>query len=164
MGPVRPRGSVAGPLGTLWPPWGRGCSTGPIVAAVGAWQVPWAHRGRCGGVADPLGSPWPPSGCGQSFPPRETAVWRGQFPGPCEAAVMAWLVRWALCRRCGIVSSPLGIVWPLRGRGRSPGPRVVAMGAWPVPWALCGRLGGVAGSLGPVWPPWGPGRPLGLVW
>ena len=34
------RGGVAGPLGPVWPPWGRGRSPGPRMAAEGAWPVP----------------------------------------------------------------------------------------------------------------------------
>jgi len=30
------RGGVAGPMGPVWPPWGRGHSNGPRMAAVGA--------------------------------------------------------------------------------------------------------------------------------
>jgi len=61
------RGGVAGHLGPVWPPWGRGRSPGPRVAAVGAWPVLWAPcgavgawpvlwapYGRRGGVACPL--------------------------------------------------------------------------------------------------------------
>jgi len=38
--PYGRRGGVAGPLGPVWPPWGRGRSPGPRMAAVGAWPVP----------------------------------------------------------------------------------------------------------------------------
>jgi len=61
------RGGVAGPLvpvcppwgrgwspGSRWPPLGRGRSRGPLMAAVGAWSVPWSPYGRRGGVAGPL--------------------------------------------------------------------------------------------------------------
>jgi len=33
-------GSVAGALGRVWPPWGRGQFPGPRLAAVGAWPIP----------------------------------------------------------------------------------------------------------------------------
>jgi len=49
------RGGVAGPLGLVWPAWGRGRSPGPGMAAVGAWPVPWAQDGRRGGLAGLLG-------------------------------------------------------------------------------------------------------------
>jgi len=38
--PCGRRGGVVGPLGPVWPPWGRGRSPEPRVAAVGAWPVP----------------------------------------------------------------------------------------------------------------------------
>ena len=59
------------------------------------------------------------------------------------------------------VASPLGPVWPPRGRCRSPGPRKVAVGACPVPWGRYVHRGGVAGPLGSVWLPWGRGRFIG---
>jgi len=40
------RGGVDGPLGPVWPPWGRGRSPGPCLGAVGAWPFPWAPSGR----------------------------------------------------------------------------------------------------------------------
>jgi len=52
------RGGVAGPLGPAWPPWGRGRSPGPRIAAVVVWPVPWAPHGRQG--AWPV--PWDPYG------------------------------------------------------------------------------------------------------
>jgi len=81
------RGVVAGPLGPVWPLWGRGLSPGPRMAAVGArlvpwalygrrgaWLGPWAPYGRRGGVADPLGPVWLPWERGQSPGPRMAAV------------------------------------------------------------------------------------------
>ena len=38
--PYSRRGGVAGPLGPVWPPWGRGWSPGPRVAVVGAYESP----------------------------------------------------------------------------------------------------------------------------
>jgi len=64
--PCGRRGGVAGFLGRVWPPWGRGRSPGPRVAAVGAWPVPWAPCGCSGGVVGPLGPVWPPWGPGRS--------------------------------------------------------------------------------------------------
>jgi len=49
------RGGVAGPLGPVWLPRGRGWSPWPHMAAVGAWPVSWAPYGRRGGVAGALG-------------------------------------------------------------------------------------------------------------
>jgi len=158
----------------VWPPWGRGRSPGPRVAAVGAWPVPWATCGRRGGVVGSLGHVWPPLG-------------RGRFPVPRVAAVGAWPVPLAACgRRGGVagplaqcgrgggVADPLGFVLPPWGRGRSPGPvwppwgrgwspglRGAAVGAWPVSWAPCGRLESVAYPLGNVWRR---GGTLGTVW
>jgi len=42
---------VAGPLGFVWPLWGRGLSLGPCIAAVGAWPLSWAPYGWRGDVA-----------------------------------------------------------------------------------------------------------------
>jgi len=68
------RRGVAGLLGPVWPPWGRGRSPGSRMAAVGAWLVPWAPYGCVGGVAGPLGTVWP--------------LWgRGRSPGLCKVAV-----------------------------------------------------------------------------
>jgi len=67
------RRCLAGPLGTVWPPWGvahplgfvwppckRGLFSKPSLAAVGAWPVPYTPYGRRGGVACPFGPVWPP--------------------------------------------------------------------------------------------------------
>jgi len=108
LGPVRVRGGVAGRLGPVWTPWGRGLSSWPRVAVLEAWPVPYASWGHRGGVAGPLcpvGGPW-----GRGWP-----------LGP-------------LCHR-GSVAVLLGSVWLPWGRGRSPGARVAAVGAWPVFWA-----------------------------
>jgi len=60
---------VAGPLGPVWPPWGRGRYPGPRLAAVGAWPVPWSPSDRRAGVAVPLVPVYQP--------------WkRGRLPGP----------------------------------------------------------------------------------
>jgi len=58
------RGGVDCPLGPIWPPWGRGRSPAPCLAAVGAspvlcapsgrvgaWPIPWVQSGRRGGLA-----------------------------------------------------------------------------------------------------------------
>jgi len=81
-------GGVARPLSPLWPPWGRGKSHWPPVAAVGrgpsiwpgvaavgAWAVPWARCGCRGHVACPLGPVYP--------------LLRDSSPGPRVAAVGA---------------------------------------------------------------------------
>jgi len=129
------REGVARLLISVWPPWGRGTSPGPLMAAVWAFPVPWDPCDRCVGVA----RPWAPHGCcggmarllGLARLPRE----RGLSPGPRMAAVEAWLVSWA----------PSGHV-----------------GEWPTSWAQYGRRGGVACSLGPVWLPWGRGPSPGF--
>jgi len=87
-------GGVARPLGITWPPWGRGRSPGPLMAAVGVWPVSWVPYGRPGGVAGPLRPVWPPWGLGRSAGPR-------------MAAVGAWPVTWAPYGRRGGVSRPL---------------------------------------------------------
>jgi len=171
------------PLGSVWPPWGRGpspghrCllwghgpSPGPRVAAVGVWPVTSAPCGRRGGmacilglcdsrgrVAGPLVNVWPTWG-------------RIRSPGPRMAAMGAWPVPWASYGCRGGVVGPLGPILPPWVRGRSPrtcmaavgawpvlGPRMATLGAWPVPLAPCSRCRGVAGTLGPVWPHFGRG-------
>jgi len=62
------RGGVAGPLGLVWLPWGRGWYQA-CMAAVGARPVPWAPYGRSGGVYGPMGPVWLTWGCGQSSGP-----------------------------------------------------------------------------------------------
>jgi len=52
------RGSVVGPLGFVWLPWGHGRSPGPRMVAVRAWKASWAPYGRLEGVAGPLGLAW----------------------------------------------------------------------------------------------------------
>jgi len=156
-GPSRRRGGVAGLLGPVWPPWGRGRSLRRRLFAVKAWPVPWVPIGCRGGVADPLGPVCPPSG-------------RDRSPGHRLDVVGAWLIPWAPSGRCGDVAGLLGFVWsrvsmagflcPVWvpwGRGRSPGPLLTAVGVWLVPWDLSDRGGGVAGFLCPVSPPWGRG-------
>ena len=120
-------GGVAGLLGSVWSPWGRGRSPWPCQVVVGVWPVPWALSG-CRG-AWPV--PWVMYGCS------------GGVAGPLGQVWTPWGV-----------AGPLGPIWPPWGRGRSPGPCMAAVRAWLVPWALYGRRGVVAGSLGPVWPPW----------
>jgi len=136
------RESVAGLLGPVWTPWGRGRSPGPRLAPldrgrslgprlaiVGAWLFPWALAGRRWSVTRPQGLVWLPWG-------------RGPSPGPCLAseprlaAVKAWPVPWAQSGCHGGVDGPLGPVWH----------RV-----------------GVAGFLGLVWQPLGRGGPLDPV-
>jgi len=167
-------GGVASPLGTVWmpwgsywyatpvwPPWGRGRSPGPRMAAVGAWPVRWAPYGRRGIVAGPVRPVWPPWRCD----------W---FTGSRIAAVGAWPVPWALYGCRGGVVGPLGPVWlpwgrglslchvwPLCGLGRSPGPLMVVVEAWPISWAPYDCHGCVASPLGLVWPPCGRGRSPG---
>jgi len=181
-------GGVAGPLGLVWPPWGRGFSPGSRIGVVGAWPLfyasyafregvahPLAPYCRRGGVAGPLGHVWPPRR-------------RVRYPRPRMAAMRVRPVPWAPYRRRGGVAPPwvsycrrgsvatlLGFVWLPWGRGRSLGPRMAAVGAWPVPWNPYGRRGGVAGPwapygcsggvggpFGPEWPKWGCGRPWAL--
>jgi len=85
-------GGVVGFLGPVWPPWGRGRSRRPRMAAegrgrspgywmaaMGAWPVLWVPYGHRGGVASLLGSVWPPWG-------------RARSHGPRVAAMGAWLV------------------------------------------------------------------------
>ena len=88
-------GGGAAPLGPVWPPWGRGRSPGPRMAAVGAWPLPSAPPGRRGGVAAP-GAP-PCSRGGVAAPPGPVCPpWRrGCSPGPRMAAVGVWPVPWA---------------------------------------------------------------------
>ena len=144
--------------------YGRGHSTGPRLATVGAWPVPWAPSCRRGGVAGPLGPVWPQWRCGRD-------------PGPRLAAVGAWQGPWAPSRCRGVVHARFP--WPCLadlGRGHSPGPCLVAVGAWWVPWVLSDRRGGVAGPwatsccrgdvagpLGLVWPLFGRGRAPGRI-
>jgi len=49
------RGGLAGPLGSIWTPWGPGWSREFGLATVGAWLVPLVQSGRRGIVADPPG-------------------------------------------------------------------------------------------------------------
>jgi len=71
---------MAGPLGPVWPPWGRGRSPGARVVAVGTWPVRWAPCGCRGGVARPLGPVWLPWGRGRSLGPRVVTL--GAWPVP----------------------------------------------------------------------------------
>jgi len=103
------REGVVDPLGPVWPPFRRGRSPGPRLAALVAWLVPWAPSGRLGGVAGPLGPVWSPWG-------------RGRSPGPRMVAMGAWPVPWAPYGRPVGVVGPLGPVWPPWGRGRPLGP------------------------------------------
>jgi len=120
--PYGRRGSVAIPLRSVCPPWGRGLSPGLVWLL---WGVagPRAPHGLHGRVADHLGL----YGC------REGVA-----------------VPWVLYGGCGGVAGPLGPVSPPWMRGRIPGPRMAAVGAWPVPWAPYGSRGGVAKPLGPL--------------
>jgi len=82
------------PLGPVWPPWNRGQSPGPCLAAVEVVPVPWAPSGRHGVVASYLGPVWPP--------------WkRGRSPMLCLAVLGAWPVPWATSGRRGGVVNPL---------------------------------------------------------
>jgi len=133
--PCGRRGGVAGPLNPTWPPWGRGRS--PVhtwlpwkrgrspwsrVAAVGAWQVLWALRGRRGGMAGPLGPKLPPWG---AWPvPRALYGRRGGVAGPLD-------LKWPLWG----VACPRGPVWMLWECGLSSGPRLATVEMWPVPWS-----------------------------
>jgi len=103
------RGVVAGPLGSVWPPWGCGRYPGPRIATVWAWLFlldPYECRG---GVAGPLGLVWLPWGV---------------------------VVPWAPYGCRGGVPAPQGFLMPPWQRGHSSGPRMMAVGAWPLPWAL----------------------------
>jgi len=82
-------GVVAGPLGPVWPPWGRGCSPGPRLTAVESWPVPWAPSGCRGVVAGPLGLVWPPWGSGLPLGPVWPPCGRGPSRGSCIAVVGA---------------------------------------------------------------------------
>jgi len=115
------RGGVPGPLGPVWPPWGRGRSPETRLATVKAWPVPWAPFGCHGGVGGPLGPVLPPRGRGRSPGPRLSPWWLGRFPRPRLYAVGAWL---------------------------TPEPGLATVRAWPVPWAPPGCHGSVAGPLG----------------
>ena len=125
---------MARPLGTVWPPWGRGPSPGHRVASVGAWPVPWAPRGSRGGVAGPMRTARPPWGRGRSQGTRVAAV--GALPAPCASCGRRGGVAGPLssCGRRGGVAGPLVLVWPSWGRGRNPGLRVADVGAWPDSW------------------------------
>ena len=162
---------VAGLLGSVWLPWGRGHSPGPRMAAVGAWPFPWGPYGCRGGVADPVGPVWMPRGLAGPLTAygRHGDVagildsvrlpWRQCWsPEARMAAVGAWPVPCTPYGRRGGVVIPLGRVWQVLGCGRSLGPHMAAVWAWPVPWASCERCEGVAVRLGPVRPPWRRGR------
>jgi len=148
------RGGVAGPMGPIWLPWGRGRSPGPRNAAVGVWPVAWARYGCRGGVAGPLGLFWPQGGVAGPLGPYGH---RGGVAGPLDPYGR---------RGGGGVAGFLGPVWPLWRRGQFFGPRMAAVEVSPVTWVLYGhrggvsiplsfygRRGGVAGFLRPVWPP-----------
>jgi len=145
--PYGRRGGVAGPLGPVRPPLGRGQSPGPCKAATGrgrssrprmasegAWLVPWALYACRAGVVGPLGPVWPPWRRGLSPGPRLAARGHVRFPGPRMVVVGAWPVPWAPYGRRSGVSGLLGPVWLLWGRHRSPVPRIAAVGAWLVLW------------------------------
>jgi len=185
--PYGRRVGVAGFLGHLWPPGGRGRSFKPRMAVMGEWPVPWAPYGFRGGVAGPLFPVWQPWGRGRSPGPRMADVGAWRSPGARIAAVGAWPVRSCLYGRRGGGAGPLDPVWLPWGvagplvpewppwlRGLSTGPLMDDVGAWPVawcpygrrggvvgPWVSHGRRGGVAGFLVPVWPLWGCGRTPG---
>jgi len=92
LGPSGRRRFVAGFLVSVLPPWGRGRSPGPRLAAVGSWVVTWAPSGRHWGVAGPLGPVWPPWGVAGLL----ISVWppwgRGPSIRPRLAALGAWPV------------------------------------------------------------------------
>jgi len=80
------RGNVTRPQDPVWPPWGRGPSPGPRIAAVGrcpsfcppmttvgAWPIYYSPCGCRGGVASPLRLVWPLYGCGPSTGTRVAA-------------------------------------------------------------------------------------------
>jgi len=190
LGSYGRREDVAGYLGPIWPPWKRGRSSGPCMAAIRAWPVYLALYSRRWGLAEPLGPDGRREGVAGPLAPLWPPWRRGLSPGSRMAAVEAWPVPWAPYGRCGawmvywapygcrgVVAKPLGRVWPPWGCGRSPGHRMAAVGAWPVPWAphvrcgawlipwaLYGRRGAVAIPLVLVWPLWGVVDFLGLVW
>jgi len=88
-------GVVAGLMGNVWSPWGRGRSPAPRMATAKAWPFHMASYGRREGVAGPLNPLWPPWGRGRSHGPRKAAVGGGRSPANCVAAVGAWPVPWA---------------------------------------------------------------------
>ena len=153
-GPLAPggrRGSMAGPQRPVWPPWKRGRSPGPRLAAVGAWPLPLASSGRRPGVSGPLHLVWPLWGCGRSAGTRMAAVGCSRSPGPLLVAVGACPVQWAPSGHRVGMRGPLCTVWvpwgvasllypvlPTLECGRSPGPRLAAMGAWPFFWTPSG--------------------------
>jgi len=159
---------MACPLGPVWPPFGRGPSPGPRMAAVVAWPVPWASYGRRGGETHLLGPVWRREGVAHPMGPVWPTWRRGPSPGLRLTAVQALPFHWAPSARRGGVARSLGLVcmpWgrgPSRGlrlatwgRGLSSGPRMAAVGTWPVSWAPSGCRGCVARPLCPVWRPWG---------
>jgi len=164
--PFHRRAGVAGFLGPVWPPWGRGWSPKPRLAVVGAWLVPWAPSGSLGGVARPLHSVWMPWGVAGPLGPVSLPCGRGRSPGPCLVAVKAWPVPWAPSGRRGSLAGPVGPVWQRGGvagplssiwppwwRSWSPGFNLPDVEALPVSWAFSGSRAGVAGLLGSIWPP-----------
>jgi len=155
---------MAGPLGPVGPPRGRGRSPELRFPAVGAEPFPSAPCGHRGVVAALRGPAWPPWARCRSF-------------GTSLATVEAWQVPCTLCGCCGEMSGPLVLVWPPWRRGRSfephlafwaclaaleawlaLGPHLAAVWVWPVNWAPPGYHGNVVGFLGPVWPASGCGR------
>ena len=88
------RGGVAAPLCPAWPPWGRGRSPGPRMAAVGAWPLPWAPHGRRGDAAAPLVPVCQPWGRARSPCPRLAAVGArplSRAPSGCRGGVAGLL-------------------------------------------------------------------------
>jgi len=73
------REGMAGPLSSVWLPWGRVRSPGPCMAAVWAQMVPRAPYGCRESMVGHLGPVWRPWG-------------RGQAPAPRMAVVLAWPV------------------------------------------------------------------------
>jgi len=112
-------GGVAIPLGTVWPPWGRGRSHGPLWllwGVVGSLCFVWLPWGRCR-------SPRPRMAAGAAWPVFSALYGRrGGVAGPLGPSG----------RRLN-VAGPLGSVWLSWVRDRSAGPRLAAVWAWPFP-------------------------------
>jgi len=142
------RGGLAGQLGPVGPPWGRGWSPGQCMAPVG-------------GVAGPLSPVWP-VGRGRFLGFEGPLLGHCRSPGSRMTVEGTWPVPWSPYGRRGGVAAPLGPALPPLGSGRSPGPRMAgplgpawppwwrgrstgprraAVGAWLVPWATYGSRG-----------------------
>jgi len=143
--------------GPVWPQWGRGWSSRSRMAATWSWQVFCATYGRRVLVACLIGAVLPPQkawqvpwalygirtgACPLSWAKYGRlgawevplapyyACWRRWFPGPSNAAVVAWR---SSAPGIAAVRAFLVPCAPSRRRGGVSGPRcgIVAVGSWP---------------------------------